>query len=151
MYRIFKNTVIVLGLIAGIGMLSCEQEVEKPKAKFYIETIDSVSGTFVVLKEPYTISVNQRLYIYADNEAEFNTFWPGDTVYGEENNDTIYHNYTDDLSHLHQGIAIEGDEGRKDYTYKSPGVYTFTFISVNTGDEGETLKKDTKVTTITVQ
>ncbi len=154
MYKIFKTIIIISGLIAGFGMLSCENEVEKPKANFYIETKDTASGTFVILKEPYTISVNQEIFIYADNDAEFNTFWPGDTIYPgdtEDQEDTTYHNYTDDLTHSHKGITIKGDEGKQEYTYIRPGVYTFTFISVNTGDEGQTLKKDTKVTTITVK
>ncbi len=143
-----KNAIIII-CIAIISMVACEKEVEKPKAKFHIEVLDTLKGEVVTLSKPYKVYVGQQLKLYPDNDAEFNSFWPGDTVYKD---DTLYHYYDENnLTRYHRGESIDSDETFIEYTYKKAGTYNATFISSNAANDGEELKTSTANFTITVE
>lgn len=119
-------------------LFACEEEVSTPSADFHIEVSDPELGT-VVLNEPYQVDVNQLLTIVGDNDAEFNTFWPGDTLF--KGNDTILQTYVEEPMINHQGIDL-GEGQTKTYTYLQAGDYEITFIAINVGDLGQELKKE---------
>ncbi len=141
-----KTRIIRIGLVFGILFFAgCEEKVEKPSADFHFEITDPNEGT-VVMQEPYQVNVNEEFTIVSDNEADFNSFWPGDIVYSR---DTIIRVYTPSPTINHQGIKI-GDDGTAKYSYATSGTYTFTFVSVNANAGAEIMEIATKTGTITV-
>lgn len=142
-----KTQITRIGLVFGILFFArCEEKVEKPSADFHFEITDPNEGT-VVMQEPYQVKVNEEFFIVSDNDADFNSFWPGDIVYS--GSDTIIRVYTPTPTIKNQGINI-GESGTAKYSYPTAGSYTFTFVSVNSNAGAEMMETATKTGTITV-
>ncbi len=119
---------------------ACEEKVEKPSANFHFEIADPDEG-IVIMQEPYQVKVDEEFFVIADNEADFNSFWPGDIVYSK---DTIIRVYSESPTINHQGINI-GDDGIGKSSYPKAGTYEFTFVSVNV-NAGATIMETTTST-----
>lgn len=142
-----KTLLTIYTLIIALLLCSgCEENVETPSPDFYIEVTDPDEG-IVKLQEPYEVKVGQTFNVVANNTADFNTFWPGDILYSDE--DTIIQIYDENLTIQHRGVKL-GDENITDYAYGKPGSYNFTFVSVNVNAGASTMETATKSGTITV-
>jgi hypothetical protein len=143
-----KKNINILSLVLLVFALiyGCEEEIKSPTADFRIEVSDSLLGT-VTLEEPYEVSLNEEFTIVVENDAEFNSFWPGDTLIGRR--DTIIQVYPSQPSINHRGIAL-GESGILPYSYDKKGTYEYTFVSVNVNNLGEELKTDIRKGTIKV-
>jgi len=132
---------ILLFLIGAMFLYSCEEQVDTPSPDFYIEVADPDEGN-VNLPEPYQVKVGQSFTVISSNTAEFNSFWPGDTIYSS-GGDTIIQIYDDNLTIQHSGLKL-GDEGLATYAYEAPGNYNYTFVSVNMNAGASTVEIATK-------
>lgn len=142
-----SSSTLYMLFIATIFWFGCEEQVDTPSPDFYIEITDPVEG-IVKLQEPYQVNVGQTFYILAENNADFNSFWPGDVVYSED--DTIIQVFDQNLTIKHRGLKL-GEEGVTSYSYTKTGSYTYTFVSVNVNAGASIMEVATKSGTITVQ
>jgi hypothetical protein len=142
-----KNLLALIFISSSVlFMICCENEVTAPSSDFRIEISDSLLGTRI-LDKPFELAVNEEFTIVVENDAEFNTFWPGDTIYNRE--DTIIQVYTEQPSLNRRGISID-EAGKITYSYDAPGTYEFTFIAVNVDKLGRELIRNVSTNTMLV-